>query len=634
MNQQLSKDESLVVSISRIDQFATYTGRPEADYPALYNWSVSDPEGFWEALWRFFELGPRTGPVLAEAATPGARWFPQQRVNYVAQVLRHADRGGNAIVGVGEDGDRVQIRWAELPGRVAAAAAALATRGVGVGDCVAGYLPDTPDAIVGFLAAASLGAMWAACGQDYAPEGAASRLAQLRPRVLVTCAGYTYGGKTIDKRGDIAALADALGLGPQDVLTTLPVPDAATPELRCVDVPFDHPLWVLFSSGTTGKPKGIVHGHGGVLLEHLKAIGLHGDIGPSDVFFWHTSPSWMMWNYRTGGLLTGATVVTYSGNPLSPTPDRLWELVEAEKVTYFGTSPGQLQASRDAGLRPGAEHALRVRTVGSTGSVLAPSLFDWITDNVGADVEVSSISGGTDVVSAFAGGTPGVKVVPGELSARYLGVALQAWHADATPVTDQVGELVITAPMPSMPVSFWNDPDGERYRAAYFAHEWADGPRPRIWRHGDWVEVTARGSVVIHGRSDATLNRNGIRMGSADIYEIVEALDDVAEALVVGVDGPDGTYWMPLFLTLHPEAVLDDQLVDRIRKNIRSRLSPRHIPDEVIAAPAIPHTRTGKKLEVPIAKILAGKDARIDEKSIDDPACLYWYGQIGRAHRW
>lgn len=634
MNQQPRKDQALVVSTSKINLFAAYSGQPEDDYPALYDWSVSDPEGFWEAIWTFFELGPRSGPVLAGAAMPGARWFPDQRLNYVEQVLRHAGQGGNAIVGVDQDGHRVQIGWAQLPGRVAAAADALASRGVGVGDCVAGYLPDTPDAIIGFLAAASLGAVWAACGQDYAPEGAASRLAQLRPRVLITCEHYTYGGKRIDKRRDIAALVDALGLGPEDVISALPAPDEQTPALRCADVPFDHPLWVLFSSGTTGTPKGIVHGHGGVLLEHLKTIGLHSDIGPSDVFFWHTSPSWMMWNYRTGGLLTGATVVTYSGSPLSPTADRLWDLVEAEQVTYFGTSPGQLQASRDAGLRPGAEHELRVRTVGSTGSVLAPSLFDWITDNVGADVEVSSISGGTDVVSAFAGGTPGVKVVPGELPARYLGVALQAWRPDTTPVTGQVGELVITAPMPSMPVSFWNDPDGQRYRAAYFTHEWDGGPRPDVWRHGDWVEVTDRGSVVIHGRSDATLNRNGIRMGSADIYEIVEALNEVTEALVVGVDGPDGAYWMPLFLTLRSDAVLDEQLVERIRSQVRNRLSPRHVPDEVIAAPAIPHTRTGKKLEVPIAKILAGKDPHIDHRSIDDPACLSWYQQIGRNHQW
>ncbi|GAA4393987.1 AMP-binding protein [Tsukamurella soli] len=618
--------------MTRIDDFAVRQGFAAGDYTALYDWSVARPDAFWGALWDFLDLGPRPGPVLASAEMPGARWFPEVQVNYVDQVLRHASLPGPAIVGIADDGTRIEVPWSELPGRIAAAARLLAELGVGRGDRVAAYMPDVPETVIAFLATAALGAVWSGCGQDYAPQGAAGRMAQLEPRVLVASQGYGYGGKWIDKSADNAALAELLGVPPERVVTTLP--PASEDAVEAVKVPFDHPLWVLFSSGTTGRPKGIVHGHGGVLIEHLKVMALHSDLGPGDVFFWHTALSWMMWNYQTAGLLVGSTIVCYSGNPLYPDADRLWQLLEDEGVTYFGTSPGQLQASRKAGLDPGSGHRLALRTVGSTGSALAPDLFVWIDEHVRQGIPVSSVSGGTDVVTAFAGGSPGVPVVPGELSVRYLGVALEAWAPDRTPLVGEVGEMVITAPMPSMPVHFWNDPDGAKYRAAYFEHEWADGPAPHIWRHGDWVELTERGSMIIRGRSDATLNRNGIRMGSADIYEVVEAIAEVAEAMVVGVDGPDAKYWMPLYLTLVPGASLTDDLVGRIRTDVRNRLSPRHVPDEVVLAPAIPHTRTGKKLEIPVTAILAGREVNVDPRSVDDPAALDWYREQGTAHAW
>jgi acetoacetyl-CoA synthetase len=618
--------------MARIDDFARRQGVAAGDYAALYEWSVREPDAFWGALWDFLDLGPRSGPVLASAHMPGARWFPEAEVNYVDQVLRHADLPGAAIIGVAEDGTRTEVSWGELPGRVAACAQLLASKGVGRGDRVAAYLPDIPDTVIAFLATASLGAIWSGCGQDYAPEGAAGRMAQLAPTVLVCSDGYSYAGKWVDKRADNAALAELLGVPADRVITRLPDPvaDSVVP----ARVPFDHPLWVLFSSGTTGRPKGIVHGHGGVLIEHLKVLTLHSDLGPGDVFFWQTALSWMMWNYQASGLLVGATIVCYSGSPLYPTADRLWQLLEDEGVTYFGTSPGQLQASRKAGLDPGTDHRLVLRTVGSTGSTLAPDLFTWVDEHVGRGLPVSSVSGGTDVVTAFAGGSPGIPVVPGELSVRYLGCALEAWAPDRTPLIGEVGEMVITKPMPSMPVSFWNDPDGAKYRAAYFAHQWADGPQPHVWRHGDWVELTRRGSLVIHGRSDATLNRNGIRMGSADIYQVVEAIDEVAEAMVVGVDGPDAKYWMPLYLTLVPGAALTDELVTKICGDIRRRLSPRHVPDEVVPAPAIPHTRTGKKLEIPVTQILAGREVNVDPRAVDDPSVLDWYRQQARDHAW
>ncbi len=354
------------------------------------------------------------------------------------------------------------------------------------------------------------------------------------------------------------------------------------------------------------------------------------------MFFWQTALSWMMWNFRIAGLLCGATVVGYSGHPMHPDADRLWSLLESEQVTYFGTSPGHLLASRKAGLHPGAEHDLsRLRTLGSTGSPLPADLFEWAKAEVGQHIEVSSISGGTDVVTAFAGGTDGVPALPGELATRYLGVALQAWSPQRRPLIGEVGEMVITAPMPSMPIGFWDDADGSRYRAAYFNHEWDDGPAPGVWRHGDWVTVTDRGSLVIHGRSDATLNRHGIRMGSADIYEAVEAIDAITEAFVVGVDGPDGAYWMPLFVTLAPAHALDEDLVDTIRTRIRTVLSPRHVPDEVIVAPGIPHTRTGKKLEVPVTAIMAGRtEVSLDPRSIDHPELIDWYREQGQRHSW
>ncbi|GAB3132403.1 AMP-binding protein [Tsukamurella serpentis] len=617
-----------------IDRFAEAAGVPAGDYDAIHRFSVTEPDRFWGAVWDFFELGERTGEVLASREMPGAAWFPQVRLNYVDRVLRFADRPGAAIVGIADDGVRVEIPWSELPARISAAAQLLRSLGVETGDTVAAYLPDEPFAVIAFLATASIGAIWSGCGQDYAPEGAAGRMAQLEPKVLFARDGYAYGDKYVDKRDDTAELASLLGVRPSHVITELPEPTDATPPLAPVRVPFDHPLWVLFSSGTTGKPKGIVHGHGGILIEHVKVLGLHNEIGPGDVFFWHTALSWMMWNYQVAGLLMGATVVCFSGHPLAPTADRLWQICEDEQVTFFGTSPGQLQASRKAALDPGTQHRLALRTIGSTGSPLAPDLFTWVDEHVAQGLPVSSVSGGTDVCSAFCGGTASVPHVPGELTVRYLGCDLQAWAPDRTPLVGEVGEMVITVPMPSMPTGFWNDPGEKKYRAAYFEHEWADGRAPNVWRHGDWVELTDRGSITIHGRSDATLNRNGIRMGSADIYEVVEAIDEVAEAMVVGVDGPDATYWMPLFLTLVPGAELTDDLVQRIRGEVRARLSPRHVPDEVIEAPGIPHTRTGKKLEIPVTGMLAGREVTVDPKSVDDPQLLGWYQEQGRAHIW
>ncbi|ODQ86847.1 acetoacetate--CoA ligase [Mycolicibacterium flavescens] len=613
------------VSDARVTDFAQFvsgrTGLSLPDYRSLWQWSVDEPAAFWAALWDYFELGDRPDTVLTSMEMPGAQWFPGTTLNYVDQVVRNARPDRPAILNIAEGGATTEVSWSELLGRAAAFAERLQSLGVTAGDRVIGYLPNIPEAVIAFLGAASIGAIWSACGQDYSAKAALDRLGQLEPVVLVTADGYTYGGKFHDKANDIEALQAGLPTLRATVMAS-ELAESSGDTLATTPVDFAHPLWILFSSGTTGLPKGIVHGHGGVLIEHLKAVALQCDIGPDDTFFWYTSPSWMMWNFQVAGLLVGATIVCYGGSPNAPRPDALWDIAGRIKATVLGTSPGYVLGCAKAGAVPRKEHDLSaLRTVGITGSSLPPSSSLWLRDNVGEDVQVASISGGTDVVSAFIGGVRTVPVWPGELSAPYLGCALDSWDESGNPVRDEVGELVVTKPMPSMPVSFWNDDDGSRYRSAYF--EMFDG----VWRHGDWITITDRGSVVVHGRSDSTLNRHGIRMGSADIYQAVERLPEVAEALIIGAEQPDGGYWMPLFVVLTDGNDLTDDLRARINDTIRSEVSPRHVPDEIIVAPGVPHTRTGKKLEVPIKKLFQGADpAKVVERSaVDDPALLDWY---------
>jgi acetoacetyl-CoA synthetase len=632
-----------------IDWLRAGRGVDVAAYPELWQWSVDDLEGFWNSILDYFGVeydGERT-VALGSREMPGAEWFPGIRVNWAERAFAGKDDDRVAILHASELRELGEITWGELRRQVAAFAGGLRDLGVGKGDRVVAYLPNLAEASIAFLATASIGAVWSSASPDFGAGSLIDRFAQIGPKVLICVDGYRYGGRDFDRTPVVRQLQEAMPSLEHTVLLPYldPAADATSGAAALEDVirwdellargegapltfervPFDHPLWVLYSSGTTGLPKAIVQGQGGILIEQLKSIHLHTDARPGDRLFWFTTTGWMMWNFLQSGLLTEAAIVLYDGNPGHPDLGALWDLAEQAGITMFGTSAAYISACMKAGEEPGEGRDLsRLRSVGSTGSPLAPEGFDWIYEHLGEDTWLFSTSGGTDVCTSFVTGVPTLPVYRGELQARALGAKVEAWDPEGRPLIGEVGELVITEPMPSMPLYLWGDESGERYRESYFEMF------PGIWRHGDWIEITERGTAIIHGRSDSTINRGGIRIGTAEIYRAVLGSEEIVDALVVDLprEGTDGV--IELFVVLREGAELDDDLRKTLARAIRERCSPRHVPDDVTAIAAVPRTLSGKVVEVPVKRILMGADPAkvVSRDSLANPEALDWFVEL------
>jgi acetoacetyl-CoA synthetase len=616
------------------------------DYTALWDWSVTQLEDFWASIWEFFDVRASKPyeEVLPDRSMPGARWFKGAELNYAEQLLRVGADDELAVQHAAEGGELGTITRGELRSRVAAFADGLRSLGVERGDRVVAYLPNSPAALIGFLATASIGAVWSSCSPDFGAASVVDRFAQIEPKVLLAVDGYTYGGRGFDRLDVVATLEDEIPSLERTVLVRYLDPavdpgrlangiawadveeSGADAELRFEQVPFDHPLWVLYSSGTTGLPKAIVHGHGGILLEQLKKMHLHVDLQEGDGLFWFTTTGWMMWNFLISGLLTRASIVLYDGSPGAPDMGVLWDLAERSGMTCFGTGASYIAGCMKAGVEPSSGRDLSaLRSVGSTGSPLSPEGFDWIYEHVGEDTWLFSTSGGTDVCTAFVGGVPTLPVYRGELQARALGAKVEAFDGQGNSVVDEVGELVITEPMPSMPIYFWGDVDGSRYRSSYFEQY------PGVWRHGDWIEITSRGTAVIYGRSDSTINRQGVRMGTSEIYRAVQSVPEIVDALVVDVPRPGTEGWMPLFVVLAEGMALDENLETEVKRRIRDQCSPRHVPNAIYEIAEVPRTLSGKVLELPVKKILMGTpaDQAASRDSLANPESLDYFTDLG-----
>jgi len=626
-----------------IDWLARERGLNFAGYDELWQWSVSDLDAFWGAVWDYFAI-PSTAPrgaALADQRMPGAEWFPGVELNYVNQVFRHADSTRPAIVFRNEAGQQSELSWAELQRQVGALAASLRAQGVGSGDRVVAFMPNIPETVVAFLAVASLGAIWSVCSPDMGRVAVLDRFRQIAPKAMIAVDGYRYGGKAHDRRALLVELLDELTsvehlivlptlnheagtAGIRNAITWQQATAGAAP-LEPTAVPFAHPLWVVYSSGTTGLPKPIVHSQGGVVIEHLKSIAFHLDLGPGDRYHWYSTTGWMMWNFQLGGLLSGCTICLFDGNPGYPDLNALWRFVGENKVDFFGAGAAFYASCQKAAIEPTQAADLgALRGLGSTGSPLTPENYRWLLDHIRADLWVNPISGGTDLVSAFVGGVPTLPMYLGEMQCRCLGARIEAFNEAGQPLIDEVGELVCGAPMPSMPLYFWNDQGNLRYIDSYF------DTFPGIWRHGDWVRITPRGGAIIYGRSDATINRHGIRMGTSELYRAVEDLPEIIDSMVVDLEYLGKESYMPLFVVLRPDQALSPELVARIRDRIKGALSARHVPNDIFAVPAIPRTLSGKKLELPIKKLLLGQPLErvVNPDTLANPESLQWFSDF------
>lgn len=639
-------------NVARITDYIDWLARRDSrlrfdDYPSLWEWSTEDLEGFWQSVWEYFDIDSPTpySAVLSTRVMPGAQWFSGAQVNYVSQVFRHTRPDQPAVLFADESGFESTLSWGELERQVATLAQALKSYGVTMGDRVVAYLPNRPEAVVSFLACVSLGAIWSICSPDMGPVSVLDRFRQIEPKVLIAADGYRYGGKafprldvveevhrelpSLERLVLVPILGDAAGRRPDGVVdwNTLVTGDA---KLEVTNVPFDHPLWIVYSSGTTGAPKAIVHGHGGIIMAMSVSLGFHNDLGPNDRFHWYSSTGWIMWNCQVGGLLLGSTICLFDGNPGYPDLTALWRFAERTQATFFGAGAAYYASCLKGNIRPNEIADLgKLRSIGSTGSPLSPECYEWIYQNVAqGDLWLTPMSGGTDLAGPFIAGVPILPVYEGEMQCRVLGAAVHSFDEAGRPLIDKVGELVCTQPMPCMPLYFWNDEGGQRYADSYY------DTYPGVWRHGDWIRITPRGGAVIYGRSDATINRYGIRMGTSELYRAVEALPEIIDCLVVDLEYLGKPSYMPLFVVLRPGVALDQDLRERVNARIRTALTARHVPNDIFVVQAIPRTLSGKKLELPIKKLLLGQPLEkvVNRDSMANPESLGWFEEFARQY--